>query len=859
MLSCAVSINALGLLTMQMQTWCNNNVRITFLTTRLVRFESSPEGVFEDRPTLAVSSRVFPPVAIKIEESGERVILATSDMRVSICKSASKLDDQSVCVEFLVDGRNERWWPGKEDTQNLGGTIRTLDKCNGEFFFESSASKDGQRVSLGNGLLSRSGWAVFDDSNSIVLDSSCAGPSWVKPRQSGERQDLYLFAYGLDFRSALADAAKLFGSQPLPPRFVFGLWWCRYWAFLDWELEQVVSKCRMLKIPLDVLSVDMDWHKQGWTGFSWEKRYFPSPDNFISRLKRQNIKLCLNLHPAEGFGPHEDLYEAALAKQERAIKGNPIEFDCSDRESMDLYFNTFLRPLEESGVDFWWLDWQQGDRSKMEGLDPLPWLNELHWRAHESACPTVRPLGFSRYGGLGSGRHPVGFSGDTYVSWDSLALQPSFTATAGNVLYGYWSHDIGGHFHGELDGELFTRWMQFGSFSPVLRVHGTKQSTNDRQFWHAEWPYCDFMIEVARRRFELIPYIYSEARTCELTGLSLCRPMYLHFPNVAESYEYPGQYFFGEHLLVAPITAPVNKDDKMAPMHVWLPEGDWFDMSTGEVLRGGRKVTRAYLCEEVPLFARLGTLLPGQVLSDFSASGSYSKLVITAIAGASGVYDLYEDDGETTNFRKEEFAILRCEQQFAANEILLSLSHKQGTFSGYLEKRTLSYRIPGVFAPERVLLNGRELPCKVEPEGACWYLDGRTGDLIVDCGEVSLSRPIEVRVRFGTTGVRLNFPLAGVARRLYRAFDAARILELEWERELGGMAQVCARIASRPQSMRQELEQLRAASCNLPRTYDDVRAQIRSQTRYVDKKLKSVDLIERIIERLRDVYLNVVS
>ena len=154
-------------------------------------------------------------------------------------------------------------------------------------------------------------------------------------------------------------------------------------------------------------------------------------------------------------------------------------FDITDPEFLEAYFETVLHPMEKEGVDFWWLDWQQGNTTKIEGLDPLWMLNHYHYL--DSRRLGTRGLTFSRYAGPGSHRYPVGFSGDTVISWESLDFQPYFTANASNIGYGWWSHDIGGHMLGVRDDELTTRWVQFGVFSPINRLHSTDNPFNGKE------------------------------------------------------------------------------------------------------------------------------------------------------------------------------------------------------------------------------------------------------------------------------------------------------------------------------------------------------------------------------------------
>jgi alpha-glucosidase (family GH31 glycosyl hydrolase) len=815
--------------------WQSKHIRITFLTPRLVRLEASADGQFEDRQTLAVQNRKFATVQIAEVDREDWIELSSSLVTVRLLKSATELTADSVNVVYQLQGKSVTWWPGKPDPLNLGGAIRTLDKCDGDTLYEAGFGTQGKTITLEPGLLSRAGASVFDDSNSIVL-SEDKGRQWVKAREPGLRQDLYVFAYGTQYQEALADAAKLFGSQPLPPRYAFGLWYCRYWAYLDRELEGMVEKRRAQKLPLDVLSIDMDWHCQGWTGFSWDHRYFSNPDDFLAHLKSHNLHICLNLHPAEGFAAHEDQYKIAQ-KSLKSPDDSTIEFDCVSPEVMSQYFETFLRPIEKAGVDFWWLDWQQGDKSKLDGLDPLPWLNQLHWEDQQQAYPDKRPICFSRYGGLGSGRHPVGFSGDTYVSWKSLEFQPYMTATAANVLYGYWSHDIGGHFHGELDGELFTRWMQFGALSPVLRVHGTKQSSNDRQFWHFGWPWAELMESTVQKRYELIPYLYSEARKTVDTGISLCRPLYLHHPNEEESYNASGEYYLGDHLLAAPVTVPVDQASQLATKHLWLPPGTWCDMATGEFLNGSQEISRDYLIEESPVFAKCGSVLPGQREATWCPPGSYRHLLITLIPGASGSYSLYEDDGESIEYRQGKSALIHCNQTQNGQAIIFEIQHGGGEFKGYLATRQLSLRLLGLCIPRKVALNGQEIPWSRRPKVGCWHIDADRGELCISCGEVSLSRRNRVDIELQDCGTQITFPVAGVARRLYWAFHHARVLEMEWERQIGGMAQISARIAHAPESATQEITALKEQLSKFLDAYASIHDDVSQQKRYTEKKL----------------------
>lgn len=164
-----------------------------------------------------------------------------------------------------------------------------------------------------------------------------------------------------------------------------------------------------------------------------------------------------------------------------SASGATLPWTVSDKKYMQGIFDIVLRPMEKAGVDFWWLDWQQWlTDKKVEGLSNTWWINYAFFSDMERMRDT-RPLLYHRWGGLGNHRYQIGFSRDAIIFCKSLAFQPYFTNCASNVLYGYWSHDIGGHMFKkgdkqELDPELFTRWMQYGVFTPLFRTHSTKNA-----------------------------------------------------------------------------------------------------------------------------------------------------------------------------------------------------------------------------------------------------------------------------------------------------------------------------------------------------------------------------------------------
>jgi alpha-glucosidase len=808
----------------------SGRARFTLLTDHMLRIEWAEDGRFEDRATLAAVHRALPDVPHKLRRTGGWLVVATRGFTLEYCEDGRPFSKKNLRARFRLNGNEVVWTPGLRDRDNLGATLRTLDQIKGRKRPEMKETQPGQweatgrwiPVDLGNGFLSRSGWALVDDSTNVVLDGTT---QWVATRTKGRRCDWYLLMHGHDYLSALREAALVFGRQPLPPRYAFGYWWSRYWAYTDRELETLVGQFDAHRVPLDVMVLDMDWHKEGWTGYTWDRRYFPDPDDFLAWLKARDLKITLNLHPADGVSKVEESFPAmARAMGQDARKTDRIPLDLTNPIFVDAYFRILHHPMEQKGVDFWWMDWQQGQKTSMPGLDPLPWINHLHWRDMETNPRRrgQRPLIFSRFGGVGAGRYCVGFSGDTHSVWESLQFQPCFTATASNVLYGYWSHDIGGHMPGEIDPELYTRWLQFGIFSPIVRTHTTKNPKAERRVWAYPDPYGAIMADALRWRYELVPYIYTEARAGYDSGVGLCRPLYYEWPELDAAYRARDQYQFGRNMLVAPVLKPANPDNELAELTLWLPPGRWFDTARGCFERGGRSIRRGYLASEIPMFVRPGTVIPGQRACTRLTARSGRDLVVTAYPGGAGRYRLYEDDGVSQDYQRDQCAWILLEQRVHRGRRTVTVGRAQGRYQGFEPTRSLELRLPATAPPAEVRAGSRRLKWTRRAGRDGWTFDGQTATVIIRVAGIDLRRMTTISVREDEdTPPSLALGLKGLLARLARVSYYNRLatswLILDAKERLGVDAEQAGnRISRHPATLGAERRRLRRLLRELP-------------------------------------------
>ena len=504
-------------------------------------------------------------------------------------------------------------------------------------------------------------------------------------------------------------------------------------------------------IPLTVATVDMDWHystrvdeqkgitasgkisedrgtvtdrawRIGWTGYSWNTDLFPDYKKFLDDLKKRNLKITLNLHPADGVRFFEDMYEemAEFMGIDPATKRR-VEFDITDPRFIDAYFNILHKPYEKDGVDFWWIDWQQGKNSKIKNLDPLWALNHYHTLVDRNS-ESKRPLILSRFAEAGSHRYPLGFSGDTKICWDCLDFQPYFTSTATNIGYTWWSHDIGGHMMGSKDDELYARWVQYGLYSPIMRLHSTSNEFMGKEPWKHEYAAEQIAIKALRERHALIPYLYSMNYRTHKDSLALCEPMYYAYPEDENAYKVKNQYFFGSELMVAPITSKINPKTNLAEVEVWLPEGRWTDIYTGAIYQGGKKIKMFRGIESIPVLAKEGAIIPMSA-NDRDNDWTNPKDMVIRIFRGNNSFNLYEDDGETNAYQKGDFAITKFTVNEEDSNLHFVISPAEGSCSAVPKKRNYTLVFEDISSADiSVTANGKESKFEAEEKQNRLYI-----------------------------------------------------------------------------------------------------------------------------------------
>lgn len=689
----------------------SGNARFTVLTPQMIRIQFSTKKLFEDRATFAVVNRKLDVPAFTQREEDGYLYIETEYLSLRYKIGAIIRDGQkngnTLRITFKMNGRDINWYPGKDDALNLLGTYRTLDGNIG----------DTHRAFLEKGLLSRDGWAILnespsaqrgDGSKSFPFDKTVDGIPWVDKPLDAASIDWYFLGYGHDYKKALGDYVRIAGRQPLPPLYMFGYWYSKYQAYTASQFQQIVNDMDSKKVPHDVIMFDCDWHQNTWTGWSWNKSLIPNPTSLLSWMHNKKLKVSLNLHPADGISNSDDNFAKIRSEMGLPTTADHIPWQLEDSTFYRAFTKYLLRVREKEGVDFWWLDWQQDlTSSYIAGLGETFWLNHVFYNDMKINRPDRRPVIFHRWGGMGSHRYPIGFSGDTFATYGTLQFESYFTATAANACFGYWGHDGGGYLQPneiKTDPELVLRWMQFCVFTPIFRTHGSSQSGCERRIW--KFANFDLQNEAFKLRYTLVPYIYTHARIAYDTGVSICRPLYYEWPEENKAYSVEDEYLFGENILVSPVAVASDANDLSAKT-TWLPEGRWFDVCRNRFQEGNTTIKDAYALNEIPYFIREGSIIPcnPQVMN---LKSQPEQLDLWVIPGAEGSFTLYEDEGDTEEYRNGAFATTQMHQHRKDGTVTLTIAGRQGVYKNMPAQRSLRVVFFAQDKPEMLTVDGEE-------------------------------------------------------------------------------------------------------------------------------------------------------
>lgn len=661
--------------------------RITVLSEVLIRLEYSKDGKFENRPTELVINRKFNSPKFFIKDDKEYLTITTNYFKLEYMKEkpfyGTKLSPD-INLRISLNNTDKVWFFGCAEARNFNGTAYSLDNTEGQAKYEK-------------GLYSTDGFVSIDDSKSLIINED---GSLIQ--REDDRIDTYVFLYRKDFGFCLRDYFKLTGKPPLIPRYALGNWWSKNIPYKDTDITELVDNFKLHNIPLSTILLDKDWHiKHEGTisGFTFNYDLINNPKEMIDNLHTQNIHIGLNINPMEGISPEEIAYsrfkKASLYEEEGIIPFNVYSSDM-----LNAYFDELIKPLYEMGTDFFWIDY-----NNPKNISILRTLNRYHIEDLKRFY-NKRPMILSRNGLIAAHRYPILYSGQTIVSWKNLHLIPEFNSKASNIGVSLWSHDIGGYKLGIEDPELYLRFVQLGTYSPILRLSSDSSHYYKRMPWL--WDVKTYLVvkDYLNLRHRLIPYIYTEIyKYCE-TGLPLIQPVYYRYPEIYDELDYKNEYYFGSELFISPITTKKNIIMNRTVQRIFLPNGVWYDFKTGKKFMGGKRYVTFYKDEDYPVFAKRGTIIPLAILNDkdLNNTSNPTNLEIHIFPGQSNTYKLYEDDGTTLDYKKGAYLITDINYNYQQNNFTVIIRPTKGTPSVIPQTRNYKIRFRDVRKPSDVIV-----------------------------------------------------------------------------------------------------------------------------------------------------------
>lgn len=658
-----------------------NKYRFSVLSDRLIRLEYSETGSFTDLPSQFAIFRNFPKIDFQVKQDDRILEIQTKKFRVEYLKnkkfdSGKVMPTNNLKVTLL---KNEKvWYYNHPEARRFPGISSSLD-----------GTKEEQTPF--KGLYSLDGFVSFDDSKTLLIDE---GGSLIK--RDNNNIDLYLFMYDLNFIDAMDDYFTLTGRPPLLPRYALGNWWSRNTNYSDNNILELADKFTKENIPLSVFLLDNDWHisqvldqkknlVKATSGYTFNNDLFSNPKSFIEQLHSKNIRLGLNINPKQGLYPHE-MYFEKIKEYLPLEKNSMIKFDPLNPRFLDVYFKLLVNPLEQNGIDFFWNDYN-GDRNLMA----LWILNHYHF-LDLAKTPAKRGMLLSRGSDIAPHRYSVLYSGKTQATWEMLRKIPKSFQDAANSGISWISHDVAGNNGGIEESELYIRSVQLGVFSPILRFNGARSKYYKREPWRWDIKTKTVVEGYLNHRHQLIPYIYTEAYRYYSEGKPIIKPLYYDIPWVFDDPVYNNQYFFGRELMVAPILEKKDSVMNRTIQKVYVPEGIWYDFSTGKKYSGNKKHVSFYKEEEYPVFAKGGAIIPLSIESGLNNIGNPSILEVHIFPGQNNTYVLYEDDGVTNLYKENYFLKTSIDYNYLPSNYTVIVRSVEGKKGLVPDKRTYRFR-----------------------------------------------------------------------------------------------------------------------------------------------------------------------
>ena len=697
-------------------------LKIQVCSESVIRVLYSATASFSKRPDLVVIKESWPAAQWTMQSTDDVFTISTSLLKITVTRKDGAISYADAHGESLV----------QESSRRL-----TAEKVNGEDTYraESAISIYGSHEALyGLGQHQAGVWNYRGESVDIsqensnisvplMLSSKGYGIFWNNTSRSrfnnrfanylyisSEVADVidYYFLYGPEFDKIIGSYRDLTGQAPMFGKWAYGFWQCKNRYKSQEELLGVAKKYRDLHIPVDNLVQDWFWwNRKG--EFVFNKNY-PDPKGMVDQLHNENFHLMISIWPF--FEPGSANYDFMqskgwfvdkfkYAKPPYHADGMAV-YDATSPEARKFYWEQVNKGLFSIGLDAWWMDTTEPETEGQEEnilldhklaagsgnryVNVYPLLDtQAVYQGQRSASDKKRVFILSRSAFAGSQRNGVtAWSGDINSDW--LTLQRQIPAGLNFELSGipYWTTDIGGFVFGNTTDpafrELFIRWFQYGTFNPILRVHGTRHP-DENELWSYGPDAQTILVNFDRLRYRMLPYIYSLAWMTTSEAYTPMRPLVMDFRTDYRAQNIGDQFMYGPAFLVNPVTDP-----GATTRLIYLPQSKWYDFWTGSEVEGGRSISATAPLDRLPLYIRAGSILPLGPEEEWSTQKPADPVELRVYRGSNGDFTLYEDENDNYNYEKGAHSTIPLHWDDAQST--LTIADRKGNFPGMLETRT---------------------------------------------------------------------------------------------------------------------------------------------------------------------------
>ena len=725
-------------------TMGTGTLKIQVCSDSIIRVLYSPTASFPKRTDPVVIKENWPAAKWRMQSTDDTVILSTSLLKLTVTRKDGAIAYAEAGGTPLVQEASRHLTPEK---------VNGEDAYRAESFLSIYGSHEGL-YGLGQhqaGVWNYRGESVDisqDNTNisvPLMLSSKGYGIFWNSMARSrfnnrfpnylyisSEVADVidYYFLYGPEFDKIIHSYRELTGEAPMFGKWAYGFWQCKNRYRSQEEILSVAKKYRDLHIPVDNIVQDWFWwNRKG--EFVFNKNY-PDPKSMIDQLHQENFHLMISIWPL--FEPGSANYDYMekkgwfvdkfkYAKPPFHTSGMAV-YDATNPEARKYYWDQVNEGLFSIGADAWWMDTTEPETEGQERnilldhklavgsgnryLNAYPLFDtEAVYQGQRSASDKKRVFILSRSAFAGSQRNGVtAWSGDIVSDWLSFRRQVpaglNFSLSGGP----YWTTDIGGFVVGSPADpafrELFIRWFQYGTFNPILRVHGTR-NPDENELWSYGPDAQAILVNFDRLRYRMLPYIYSLAWKTTSEAYTPMRPLVMDFRGDEQAENIGNQFMYGPAFLVNPVTEPA-----ISTRPVYLPKTTWYDFWTGTLSEGARFINAITPLDRLPLYVRAGSIVPLGPDEEWSSEKPADPIELRIYAGADGDFTLYEDENDGYNYEKGVYATIPLHWDNKAQTLMIG--ERKGQFPGMLENR--SFRVVFVRENHGVGVNATDEPDK---------------------------------------------------------------------------------------------------------------------------------------------------